>query len=144
MKEIEMIKKFHTLTHENGYNITKGGDYRSNFGENNNTAKLTEKDVLEIRRRVQEGENIKVIFNDYSDKITFSGFQGIYLGKTWKYLGDVPKTILPNGASINKEMVLQIRKMFDDGQNPHQIAEELNLEYKKCWRICKRITYKNL
>lgn len=144
MKEIEMIKKFHTLTHENGYNITKGGDYRSNFGENNNTTKLTEKDVLEIRRRVQEGENIKVIFNDYSDKITFSGFQGIYLGKTWKYLGDVPKTILPNGASINKEMVLQIRKMFDDGQNPHQIAEELNLEYKKCWRICKRITYKNL
>ena len=143
-KEIELIKKFKTLSHENGYNITKGGDWRSNCGENNNTTILTEKDVLDIREQIENGENIKTIYQQYSDRITFSGFQGIYLGRNWKHLGEFKKNILPNGASINKETVLKIRKMYDEGKNPHQIAKELDLEYKKCLRICKRETYKNI
>ena len=143
-KEIELIKKFRTLTHENGYNITKGGDWRSNAGENNNTTILTESDVLNIRERVKNGENIKIIYNDYSDKISFSGFQGIYLGRNWKHLGDPVKNILPNGASLNKSTVLLIREKYDNGQNPHQIALEMGIEYKKCLRICKRETYKNI
>ena len=143
-KEIELIKKFRTLTHENGYNITKGGDWRSNSGENNNTSKLTEKEVLDIRKQIEEGENIKTVYKKYSDKITFSAFQGIYLGRNWKYLGEPKHNILPNGASINKKTVLKIRAMFSDGKNPHQIAKDLGLEYKKCWRICKGETYKNV
>lgn len=143
-KEIEMIKKFKSLTHENGYNVTKGGDWRSNYGENNNTTKLTEKDVLEIRKRIENGENIKTVYEQYSDKITFSGFQGIYLGRNWKYLGKPINNILPNGASIDKNTVLKIRSMHDEGKNPHQIAKELGLEYKKCWRICKGETYKKI
>lgn len=143
-KEVEMIKKFKTLVHENGYNITKGGDWRCNCGENNNTTKLTEKDVLDIRKRIENGENIKAIYEHYSDRITFSGFQGIYLGRNWKYLGEPIKNILPNGASINKDTVLKIRSMHGEGKNPHQIARELGLEYKKCWRICKGETYKNV
>lgn len=143
-KEIELIKKFKTLTHENGYNITKGGDYRANFGEHNNTTKLTEKDVINIRQRISDGENIKTVYADYCERITFSGFQSIYLGRTWKYLNNTPKLVLPNGASINKEMVLKIRAMFSEGKNPHQISNELGIEYKKCWRICKQATYRNL
>ena len=143
-KEVEMIRKFKTLTHERGYNITKGGDWRSNSGENNNTTKLTEREVLEIRDRIKNGENIKTVYEQYSNKITFSGFQGIYLGRNWKYLGEPVKNILPNGASINKDTVLKIRSMYDEGKNPHKIATELGLEYKKCLRICKRETYKNV
>lgn len=143
-KEIELIKKFKTLTHENGYNVTKGGDWRSNCGENNNTSILTEKEVFDIRERIANGENIKTVYEQYSDKITFSGFQGIYLGRNWKYLGKPKKNILPNGASVNKETVLLIRKMYDEGDNPHKISKELGLEYKKCLRICKRETYKNV
>jgi hypothetical protein len=41
-------------------------------------------------------------------------------------------------------MVLKIREMYDGGKNPHQIAKEIGLEYKKCLRICKRETYKNI
>lgn len=143
-KEVELIKKFKTLTHENGYNITRGGDWRSNSGENNNTTKLTEDEVLDIRKQIENGENIKTVYAKYSDKITFAGFQGIYLGRNWKYLGKPKNNVLPNGASINKDMVLKIRAMYDEGKNPHQIAKELGLEYKKCWRICKRNTYKNI
>ena len=143
-KEVELIKKFKTLTHENGYNITKGGDWRSNAGENNNTTILTEADVLQIRELVSQGENIKNIYKLYSDKITFGGFQEIYLGRNWKHLGNVKKNVLTNGASINKTTVLRIREMYADGKNPHQISKELNLDYKKCLRICKRETYKNI
>jgi len=143
-KEIEMIKKFKCLTHENGYNVTKGGDWRSNYGENNNTTILSEKEVLDIRKQIENGENIKTVYKQYSDKITLSGFQGIYLGRNWKYLGEPIKNVLPNGASINKDTVLKIRAMYNDGKNPHQIAKELGLEYKKCWRICNGQTYKNI
>ena len=143
-KEIELIKKFKSLTHENGYNVTKGGDWRSNSGENNNTAILTEKDVLNIREQIENGENIKTIYKQYSDRITFSGFQGIYLGRNWKHLGKPIKNVLPNGASVNKETVLKIRELYDMGLNPHQISEKMGLEYKKCLRICKRETYKNI
>ena len=143
-KEIELIKKFKTLTHEKGYNITKGGDWRSNSGENNNTTILTEKDVIDIRNEIEKGENIKTIYQKYKDRITFSGFQGIYLGRNWKHLGPFNKNVLPNGASLNKETVLEIRKMYDNGKNPHQIAKEIDIEYKKCLRICKRETYKNI
>lgn len=143
-KEIELIRKFKTLTHENGYNVTKGGDWRSNCGENNNTSKLTEEDVLDIRRRIENGENIKSVYEMYSNKITFSGFQGVYLGRTWKYLGKPKNNVLPNGASVNRETVLKIRMMYDNGENPHQISKKLGMEYKKCLRICKRETYKNV
>ncbi len=143
-KEVELIKKFKTLAHENGYNITKGGDWRANSGENNNTTKLTEEEVLDIRKQIENGENIKIVYKKYSDKITFAGFQGIYLGRNWKYLGQPKNNVLPNGASVNKDTVLKIRAMFNEGKNPHQIANELGLEYKKCWRICKGDTYKNV
>lgn len=142
-KEVELIAELKTLTHENGYNITKGGDCRSNYGANNNTAILVEEEVIDIRNRVMNGENIKNIFNDYKGKVTYSGLRAICNGKTWKYLGDI-KPVLPNGASINKETVLLIRSMFKEGINPRQIAIKLNLDYKKCWRICKGNTYKNI
>ena len=80
----------------------------------------------------------------YSNKITFSGFQGVYLGRTWKYLGKPKNNVLHNGASVNRETVLKIRMMYDNGENPHQISKKLGMEYKKCLRICKRETYKNV
>lgn len=143
-KEIELIKKFKTLTHEKGYNITKGGNCRSNYGANNNTVKLTERDVIDIRKRISDGETVKNIYMDYKHLISYSGFQATYNGTNWNYLGK-SKSVLPSGASLNKETVLYIRKLHDeDGINARQIALQLNLDYKKCWRICKRETYKNI
>ena len=138
-KEIELIASLHTLSHEHGYNITKGGNYRSIKGEEVNTAKLTEEEVKSIYQRISNGETIKSIYEDYKDKITYSGFQNCYI-YNWKHL-ERPKKWLPSGASISKDTVLEIRKLYDEGNNPHQIAKMLNLEYKKCWRICTRQTY---
>lgn len=143
-KEIELIKKFNSLSHENGYNVTAGGDYRSNYGINNNTSKLTENEVINIRMLISNGEIVKSVYEIYKDKISYSAFQSVYSGRNWKHLGK-PKTILPSGASISKKMVLHIRKLHEyNGLNAHEISKMLGIEYKKCWRICKYETYKNI
>lgn len=54
-------------------------------GEKQNTAALTEKEVLEIRNRYVN-ETIKEIYKDFSDKISFTGFKKIIYGTTWKHL----------------------------------------------------------
>lgn len=50
-------------------------------GEKQNTAALTEKEVLEIRNRYVN-ETIKEIYKDFSDKISFTGFKKIIYGTT--------------------------------------------------------------
>lgn len=54
-------------------------------GERQNTAKLTEEEVIIIRNRYVN-EEIKEIYEDYKDKITFNGFKNVVFGATWKYL----------------------------------------------------------
>ena len=142
-KEIELIAEYKSLSHENGYNITKGGNYRAIKGEEVNTAVLTEQDVLDIRNRVSNGETIKNVYKDYKHLISESGFQAVYSNKTWKHL---PKAVkhLPSGASIDTDTVNKIREMYKNGTNPRQISIKLDIEYKKCWRICTNQTYKHL
>lgn len=54
-------------------------------GERQNTAALTEREVLEIRNRYVN-ETIKEIYKDFSNKISFTGFKKIIYGTTWKHL----------------------------------------------------------
>jgi len=62
-------------------------------GEKNPRARLTDQDVINIRRRKYlEGESTKTIFQDYKDKISFSAFEKIALGSTWKHI-PIPKRI---------------------------------------------------
>lgn len=54
-------------------------------GEFQNTAILSEKDVIEIRNRYVN-EKILDIYENYKDRISFSGFKKIIYGTTWKHL----------------------------------------------------------
>lgn len=54
-------------------------------GEKQNTAVLSELDVLEIRQRYVN-EKIRDIYKDYENKISFCGFKKVVYGSTWKYL----------------------------------------------------------
>lgn len=139
-REISLIKELKTLSHENGYNISKGGDLGPGiYGEAVNTAKLTLEEVKDIYARIEKGETIKSIYEDYKDKISRSGFKGVYT-KNWTQLPR-PKKQLPNGASINKETVLKIKELLATGMNAKQISEQLNIKYHTCWNISKGRTY---
>ena len=57
----------------------------SHRGELQNTAILSENEVIEIRNRYVN-EDLQNIYEDYKNKISFSGFKKIVYGATWKHL----------------------------------------------------------
>lgn len=66
------------------YPIRKNAKSFSHQGEKQNTSVLTEQDVINIRLRYVN-EEIKDIFEDYKNKISFSGFKKVVYGATWKH-----------------------------------------------------------
>ena len=72
-------------TVNNGYNCSTGGDQQS-IGENNGRAKLTEQDVIQIRKAYANHKRQKEVYENYKDKITFSTFQNIWSGHSWAHV----------------------------------------------------------
>ena len=62
--------------------MTCGGE--SNFGDNHPGHKLTEKDVVDIRKRYANLERKKDVYLSYNQRIGESGFSKIWKGETWK------------------------------------------------------------
>lgn len=61
------------------------------IGSKNPRAKLTEEDVIVIRnRKYINNESTKAIYQDYKERISFSAFEKIALGITWKHI-PIPK-----------------------------------------------------
>ena len=55
-------------------------------GEKNPKAKLTEKDVVDIRTRKKKGEAFRFVFKDYKDKISYGGLRQVWGGQSWKHV----------------------------------------------------------
>ena len=73
-REQYWIKYYNTK--ENGYNCNNGGD-AATYGENNGRSKLTEQDVIEIRKAYNNHLKQKDVYKKYEDKITFGYFQNL-------------------------------------------------------------------
>lgn len=56
----------------------------SNQGSKNGRSKMTEQDVYQIRLRRKNGENIREVYKDYSDKLTYGSFTNIWSYQNWK------------------------------------------------------------
>ena len=55
-----------------------------NSGSQNGRTKLTEEDVRNIRLRRKNGEQLKIVYEDYKDKITKGSFTNIWTYQNWK------------------------------------------------------------
>lgn len=55
-------------------------------GENHSSAILSEKEVIDIKTRRKNGEKRKDVFQNYKEKITINGFDGIWYNKKWKHI----------------------------------------------------------
>lgn len=55
-------------------------------GENHSSAILSEKEVIDIKTRRRNGEKRKDVFQNYKEKITINGFDGIWYNKKWKHI----------------------------------------------------------
>lgn len=79
---IEDINKGRRWTSEKEiYPIRPDAKKIARRGQNQNGSIFTKEDVLIIRNRFVE-EDIKMIFEDYKDKIAFSGFKKVVYGVT--------------------------------------------------------------
>lgn len=131
-REKYWIEKLNTNSHQNGYNVTPGGEFDCAHGEHVNTSILKEEDIINIRIRRDRGETVANVFKDYSKKITYNNFGKIWRNVYWKHIKmPKPKNMLPSGASLDVETILYIKNLYKEGLNSHQIAAMLNLDYKK-------------
>lgn len=145
VKEKYWIQKLNTMSHDHGYNVTPGGELDCARGEQVNTSKLTEQDIINIRTRRNSGERVSEVFKDYKNIISYNNFGKIWRDENWKHIQlPKPKNMLPSGASLDIKTILIIKDLFKEGFSPHEIAVELNLEYRKVWRICTGRTYANI
>ena len=56
----------------------------SNNGSKNGRSRLNENDVYQIRLRRKNGENIREVYKDYSNKITYGSFTNVWTYQNWK------------------------------------------------------------
>lgn len=56
----------------------------SNQGSRNGRSKMTEQDVYQIRLRRKNGENIREVYKDYSDRLTYGSFTNVWSYQNWK------------------------------------------------------------
>ena len=59
--------------------------YQNSKGENGSSAKFTDQEVINIRKRYEE-ETAKQIYEDYKEKITYQAFQAMLWGRSYKNL----------------------------------------------------------
>lgn len=161
-REVYWIKYYNS--YEDGYNMTPGGDFNpsnvpeivqrrtkillenpeinaklSHKGETNPNAKLTEEDVKEIRLAYKEGKNIRDIYPKFQDKISYSGFQYCWLGKSWK---EVMPEVFENNKPINKggskKSIQEVYNMRFDYMNGMS-KEDLLSKYDDNWKNMLKI-----
>ena len=144
-KEIELIATHKSLSHENGYNISAGGNLANIQGEQVNTAILTEDEVIDIITKRQQREKSRVVYKLYKDKIGLSGFQQIWRGKNWKHLQPEAKpTIIKGNARFSLKEVIKIKKKFKEGLSAMQVAKLFNIPYKTAYNIKTGISYSSI
>ena len=160
-KEIYWIAHFNS--YYDGYNQTLGGQ-NSPIGEYNPNSKLAEKDISDIRkRRFLCNEAKTSVYEDYKDRISYSGFTKIWTNANWNTIGQSFYSIDRNdfinkeeksrkgqkngNAKFSDEQVLELRTLYKN----HSIKEMYQLygeEFQVCYGTMEQMligkTYKHL
>lgn len=134
--ERKYIKKYNSQNPDKGYNLTAGGE--SNQLDANPRTKLSVEDVKHIREIYSMCElRCKECWELYKNKISYSAFQKIWEGITWKSIipeiytkenieihrGQIQNFGSQNGNAIySDEEVLEIRKYYVN----HSLTETYN------------------
>lgn len=155
-KEQYWIKYYNTI--KEGYNCSEGGDQQSQ-GENNGKSKLTEEDVIKIRKAYANHEKQKDVYKFYKDKISFNYFQNLWQGRSWSHI--MPEVFTEenkkyyiyqnsqgsNGASaaLTDEEVIALRKRYvNESAKEIYKGYENRIKYQTFQAMLWGRSYKNL
>ena len=141
-KEIQLIQEYNCLV-PNGYNVDKGGRNikigNAKKGIVNSNSKLTEEDVKYIKSH----RNIPmlVLYDDFSDKITYETFKKCYRHETYK---DIEPTVEQypynlefssqfNSSTLEYDEVVELRLMYNRGVYWRTIYPAYQERYPNEW-----------
>lgn len=145
------IKHFETLT-PNGYNIEPGGRNSSKpktqehkekltWGQ----SKLTEEEVVELRKAYQKKESPTKIYNEkYKNILHYNAFLNIWNGARYKHI--MPE-VFENGrhTKMNLETAKNIRKDYKELKLSYsKLAEKYNISKSTISDIIKERTWKEV
>lgn len=142
-------------SYKNGYNETIGGDIQQG------RAKLTQEDVIQIRKRYANHERCMIVYEDYKDRIGRTGFNKIWKGETWKnimpeiyteenklynklHTGNVGSW---NGRSkLTEQEVIDIRTRYKNGEPWQNIYPDYQdkMTYKSFQNLIYGYTWKHI
>lgn len=155
-KEQYWIKYYNSM--ENGYNCSEGGAQQS-IGVNNGRSKLTEQDVIKIRKAYNNHQKQKDVYEEYKDIISFGYFQNLWQGRSWSHI--MPEVFTKenkeyyiyqnsnggNGASakFSNEEVIKIRQRYVT-ESAKQIYKDYSdrVSYQTFQAMLWGRSYKNL
>ena len=155
-KEQYWIKYYNSM--EDGYNCSEGGAQQS-IGVNNGRSKLTEQDVIKIRKAYNNHQKQKDVYEEYKDIISFGYFQNLWQGRSWSHI--MPEVFTKenkeyyiyqnsnggNGASakFSNEEVIKIRQRYVT-ESAKQIYKDYSdrVSYQTFQAMLWGRSYKNL
>lgn len=155
LNERERFWVDHYDSYTNGYNMNSGGVYVTEVGENHPMAKLTEKEVLEIKYKLKECSFLsqKDIGEEYNT--SQSVISEINNGLAWTTVGDSDFPIRKQSKSItgsshfasklSDSEVLSIRKryVYETGKQIYQDYKD-KISYVSFEKLLRGKTYFNL
>ena len=149
--EIYYIKKFNCQT-PNGYNVEAGGkncakpktlEHRKK--EIWGRAKLTEEEVIELRKAYRDKKSPTEIYNKkYKNRLHYNSFLNIWVGKRYSLI--MPE-VFQNGrhTKLTAEIVKQIRKDREQTNLSYdKLAEKYGVSKGTISDIIKRRTWKDV
>ena len=136
VKERYWIKKYRTNEKKFGYNITDGGQNNISLkGENHSQAKLTQKDVDEIKKLLKETDKSLNEILSIFPFVSKSTLSMINQGKTWKdekekyplrILSTANKGAKNGRAKFTEEQVMEMRTLYSQGVSAKEIKNRYN------------------
>lgn len=109
-------------------------------GENTPTAKLTEKDIFEIRELITIGVKFSLIMKKYN--VSRDNLQGIKSGEYWAYL-KLPAIKINRASEMTLEKLEEVQKLIVLGKTTASIARDIKMSINTVRKI-RNNGYKNL
>lgn len=142
-KEEELIKQYHSLTTENGYNVDKGGKYhpisKPQLGEKNGRAKVTDEEAQYILNN--RNKPLYVLYEEFNSLISYEEFKQIYHNKKFKHL-TTSVSIYPfnfefscqfNGSPLDYGDIVYLREQYNKGIYWKDVYQEYKDIYSDEW-----------
>ena len=150
--EIYYINFYNSKT-PNGYNVEDGGKNCSKpktlehkIKEIWGQAKLTESEIIELRKAYLNNESPTKIYNEkYKDKLHFNSFLNIWTGKRYGLIMPEVFNVRKKHTKLNTDLVKQIREDREKNNTSYDnLAKKYGISKSTVADIIKKRTWKNV